>query len=197
MKKGFEFLDKELEQLFPSPENMQAPKFVDKLVKVFTKAGNEEWLLIHIEIQGYYDKDLGERLFRYWYRVIDKYGKPVTTIAIFTDTNRNFKPDSYEYKCLGTTNTFQFNAYKIIEQDEATLEKSENPFAMVVLTVLLASKSKKQTDEDLYNLKFSLAKRLIEHKFSKKKIGDLLIFLQLYVRFADPVHNVNSDKAMK
>ncbi len=30
MKKEFQFLDKELEQLFPTPENIQAPKFVDK-----------------------------------------------------------------------------------------------------------------------------------------------------------------------
>lgn len=33
MSKGFQFLDKELEQLFPA-EDMQYPKFVDKLVKV-------------------------------------------------------------------------------------------------------------------------------------------------------------------
>ena len=39
MKKGFQFLDKEPEQLFPTPEIMQAPKFVDKLVKVITKTG--------------------------------------------------------------------------------------------------------------------------------------------------------------
>ena len=197
MKKGFEFLDKELEQLFPAPENMQDSKFVDKLVKVFTKAGKEEWLLVHIEIQGYYDKDFGKRLFQYWYRILDKYDKPVTTIAIFTDTNRNFKPDNYEYKCLGTTNTFQFNTYKIIDQDESTLEKSENPFAMVVLTVLLASKSKKLTDDELFKLKFSLAKRLLGRKFPKPKIRGLMNFLKFYLHFADPKYNLNFDKAIE
>ncbi len=48
-EKGFQFLDKELEQLFPVEES-ESPKFVDKLVKVFTKAGKEEWMLIHIEV---------------------------------------------------------------------------------------------------------------------------------------------------
>ena len=47
MKKRFQFLDKELEQLFPLADNMQSSKFVDKPVKVFTKAGKEEWLLVH------------------------------------------------------------------------------------------------------------------------------------------------------
>lgn len=87
---------------------MEAPKFVDKLVKIFTKAG--------IEIQGYHAKDFGKRLFEYRYRIFNKYDKPITTVTIFTDTNRNFTPNSYEYKCLSTTNTFRFNAYKIIEQ---------------------------------------------------------------------------------
>jgi predicted transposase/invertase (TIGR01784 family) len=168
-----------------------------RLIKVFTRRGSEEWLLVHIEIQGYHDKDFGKRLFRYWYRILDKYDKPVTTIAIFTNADKNFNPDAYEYECLGTTNTFRFNTYKIIEQDEAALEHSSNPFAMVVLTVLLALKSKRMTDGDLFNLKFSLAKQLLQHKFSKKKIGDLLIFLQLYVRFADPAYNLNFDKAIE
>jgi len=40
--RGFEFLDKELEQIFPGAEDASAPKFVDKLVKVFTKNNTEE-----------------------------------------------------------------------------------------------------------------------------------------------------------
>lgn len=38
INRGFEFLDKELEQLFPQ-DDPEHPKFVDKLVKVFTKEG--------------------------------------------------------------------------------------------------------------------------------------------------------------
>jgi len=38
IEKGFQFLDKELEQLFPA-DKLESPKFVDKLVKVFTKNG--------------------------------------------------------------------------------------------------------------------------------------------------------------
>lgn len=36
MKRGFQFLDKELEQLALSEAGSSASKFVDKLVKVFT-----------------------------------------------------------------------------------------------------------------------------------------------------------------
>ncbi|TAN14776.1 MAG: hypothetical protein EPN37_11280 [Chitinophagaceae bacterium] len=197
MKKGFEFLDKELEQLFPSPENMQTPKFVDKLVKVFTKAGKEGWFLVHIEIQGYDDKDFAKRMFAYFYRILDKYGKPVTAIAIFTDSNKKFKPSLYEYDYLGTKNTFQFNTYKIVEQEEKALEESKNPFATLILIVLLALKSGKLVDDELFKLKFSLAKKLLEQKFPKQKIRGLMNFLKFYIHFADPKYNLNFDKTIE
>ena len=117
IEKGFQFLDKELEQLFPA-EELKSPKFVDKLVKVFTKSGTEEWILVHIEVQGYDDKDFAKRMFTYFYRILDKYGRPVTAVAIFTDSNPKFQPREYAYDYLGTRCVFQFNTYKIADQFE-------------------------------------------------------------------------------
>lgn len=193
LERGFQFLDKELEQLFPT-EEIEAPKFVDKLVKVYTKTGEEDWILVHIEVQGYDDKDFAKRMFTYFYRILDKYGKPVTAIAIFTDTNKKFHPGVYEYKYLGSKIIYEFNTYKIIEQDETALIENENPFSIVVLTVLLALKKKKLDDESLFDLKYSLAKNLLRRRISKKKIDDLLIFLQRYITFADQGYNVKFDK---
>jgi len=196
MKKGFQFLDKELEALF-SHEDSGAPKFVDKLIKVFTKAGNEEWILCHVEVQGYADKDFAKRMFTYFYRILDKYGKPVTAIAIFTDANRNFNPMVYEYEYLGTKNSFHFNTYKIIDQDEVLLGQNDNPFAIVILTILLSLKKKKLDDESLYHLKYTLAKNLLQKQIPRKKIDDLMIFLQLYVRFEDSKYNVKFEQVIE
>lgn len=194
--RGFQFLDKELEQLFPVHES-RAPKFVDKLVKVFTKNGREEWILVHVEVQGYQDKNFAERMFTYFYRILDRYGKPVTAIAIFTDKDRKYHPRQYAYEFLGTKTTFQFNTYKILEQDEVALAENDNPFALVILTVLLSITSKKIGDENLFKLKYSLAKNLLGRNFPKKKIDDLLVFLQRYVSFEDSVYNVKFDKAIE
>jgi len=196
VEKGFQFLDKELEQLFPA-EEILSPKFVDKLVKVFTKSGNEEWILVHIEVQGYNDENFGERMFTYFYRILDRYGKRLTSIAIFTDSHKNFKPSVYLYEYLGTKLSFQFNSYKVIEQNEEVLMGSENPFAMVILTVLLAIKKGKFGDEHLFQRKYSLAKMLLSKSMTKKKIDHLLIFLQHYVTFADPRYNVKFDKVIE
>jgi hypothetical protein len=196
MQKGFQYLDKELEQLFPVEDSM-APKYVDKLVKVFTLQGKEEWILIHLEVQGYNDKHFARRMFTYFYRILDKYNKPVTAIAIFTGTDKKFHPDAYEYDYLGTRNTFQFNTCVIIDQDEKVLAADNNPFATVLLTVLLALKNKKLDDDNLYQLKYTLAKNLLQKQFSKEKIDKLLIFLQLYIRFADSTYSAKFDKAIE
>jgi hypothetical protein len=69
IEKGFEFLDKELAELYPEPERKSDTRFVDKLVKVFRRDGNEEWLLLHVEVQGHPDEMFAERMFRYFYYV--------------------------------------------------------------------------------------------------------------------------------
>lgn len=183
MKRGFEFLDKELEQLFPSDTDISNPKYVDKLVKVYTKNGKEKWILVHIEVQGYTDKNFAKRMFTYYYRILDKYDKPITAFAILTDSNAKYHPKSYESSYLGTNLIYEFNTYKIYSQSDSELDKSENPFASVVETVRAALQKRNLTEDKLFDLKVELAKKLLSKKFTKEKIRGLMNFLQYYIRF--------------
>jgi len=191
--KGFEFLDKELEEIFPS-DNIKAPKFVDKLVKVFTTDGREEWILIHIEVQGGRDKGFAERMHTYFYRILDKYGKKVAAMAIFSDDSKTYRPNVFEYEFLGTRNVFHFNTYKILDQGEEALLRNDNPFAIVILTVLLALKNKKVDDEKLAGLKLKVIKSLLYRKISNPIIRALITFIKLYVVFADVENSIKFDK---
>ncbi|NEP60193.1 MAG: hypothetical protein F6K31_24855, partial [Symploca sp. SIO2G7] len=38
---------------------------VDKLVKVWRKTGEEQWVFLHIEVQSQYDTDFRERVYIY------------------------------------------------------------------------------------------------------------------------------------
>jgi predicted transposase/invertase (TIGR01784 family) len=184
-QKGFEFLDKELEELFPLT-NPQHPRYVDKLIKAFTKNGKEEWILVHIEVQGYKDKDFSKRMFTYYYRLLDRYNKPVSALAIFTDDNPGYKPNIFSYQFLGTESMYKFNTYKIVEQDETSLALDPNPFALVVLTVLLAIKNKKNSDEGILSLKINLFRMLISRHLEKSTMRALINFLKMYVHFSKP-----------
>ena len=122
-------------------------------------------------------------MFTYFYRIYDRYDKPVTCIAIFTDDNKNFKPSNFKYSFLGTENNFKYNTYKVIDQQESELRNSNNPFAIVILTVLLALQKGKITEENLYSLTMALAKNLFQKEIPRKKIDAILIFLRNYVHF--------------
>ncbi len=169
MERGFQFLDKELEQLFPNTQDEFSPKYVDKLVKVFTCEGQEQWILVHIEVHGSRDNEFSHRMFQYFYRIYDKYQRPITAFAILTDRNKHFQPHKFEQSYLGTTLRYDFNMYKIQEQDEAKLLESNNPFAMVVLTVLVALKKGKMTENELLREKIALLRRLVNKGFKREK----------------------------
>lgn len=115
-ERPFEFLDKELEQLFPTNPDDFSPKYVDKLVKVFTKEGSEQRILVHIEVQGSSDATFEHRMFQYFYRIYDKYQRPVTAFAILTDRNKGFKPSHFQQTYLGTRLRYDFNVYKVLHQ---------------------------------------------------------------------------------
>lgn len=193
MDKGFDFLDKELGELYPGVD-IHHPKFVDKLVKMYKKNGAEKWLLIHIEVQGYNDALFTRRMFTYFCRILDRFDKEVASIAIFTDNDKSYCPDVYQYNSLDTSNIFRFKTYKIKGQDKEALENSDNPFAMVVLTVLIALEGSKNRPADLLNLTVDLARRLFRKGFSKFKINRLLYFLSAYVYFDNQEMFINFER---
>ncbi|MBO9613472.1 MAG: hypothetical protein J7619_12290 [Dyadobacter sp.] len=181
--KNFEYLDKELEQLFPPEDNLYQTRFVDKLVKVYCQNGDNEWILVHIEVQGYHDPDFSRRMFTYYSRILDKYDKPITAFAIFTEHNAAFKPCEYHREFMGTSVLYKFNTFKILEQEEQMLRESDNPFAIVVLTALVALKRKRISENELLKLKIELTRNLIHRNLPKSKINRLLVFLRCYIRF--------------
>src|SRR5579871_1751395 len=128
LQRPFGFLDKELAELYPEPEKRADIRFVDKLVKVFRKDGEEEWVLIHIEVQDATKaadrEDFPERMFRYFYRCLDRYRKPVAAIAIFTGADGKRMPGCYEYAFMNTRLRYQYNTICILDYSNHELEES-------------------------------------------------------------------------
>jgi len=186
IEKGFEYLDKELEQLFPPDNDNYAPQYVDKLVKVFTRSGQEEWILIHIEVQGYNDRDFAKRMFKYYNRIFDQYDRPITAFAIFTDANKNYHPNHYQRDFLGTKVYYEYNTFKITDQNDEVLAASDNPFALVVLSAKLMLSRQKTDDAQLFANAYNLARLLLSKRITKEKIRNVMNFLKYYIRFENP-----------
>src|ERR1700754_966474 len=133
VNRGFEFLEKELNVMYPGPEKKNHSRVVDKLVKLYLKDGGERWVLLHLEIQGGRDGDFARRMFTYYYRLLDKHDCKVTAVAIYTGSDGKKMPDRYEDDFIGTSVVYRFNTMFITDYPDELLKASDNPFAMVLL----------------------------------------------------------------
>jgi predicted transposase YdaD len=182
-EKGFIFLDQELAQLFPEAENDK--RYIDKLIQVYMKTGEERWFLIHLEVQGYFDKFFPERMYIYFYRIWERFRKDITSLAIFTDKNKGFKPNSFKKSFFGTSLVFKYPFYKVLDQNVSELKKSNNPFAIIILATLIAIKKGKKNDTELMDIKRELVQLLTEKNYDRKKSLAIIYFINYYIRFAD------------
>lgn len=199
MERGFEYLDKELAELYPEPDEEKDIRFADKLVKVFHRDGEEEWVLLHIEIQGDTSRrmEFSERMYEYFYRIRDRYRKPVSAVAIFTGQNEKDMPDRYTYEYRSTRLTYEYPVMSILDFSDEELDKSSNPFAQVVLAAKMSLLEEKIPEDDLLALKLLIANKLQEKGFGKVKTRAILNFLRNYVLFENPGMNRKFDEQVK
>jgi len=199
MERGFEYLDKELSEIHPQPDEEKETRFADKLVKVFHRDGEEEWVLVHIEIQGDTSKRLefSQRMFEYFYRIRDGQRKPVSAVAIFTGQDGKNMPVRYTYEYRGTRLTYEYLTLSILDFSDEELDKSDNPFAQVVLAAKTSLLEGKIPEDDLLELKLLIANRLQKKGFGKVKTLAILNFLRNYVLFDNSEMNRKFDQRLK
>lgn len=153
-----EWLDKEFEAICPGLE--AEPRIVDKLAKVFLKDGSEQWILVHVEVEGGGRKNFNARMFRYHVLIRWKRDRTVSSLGILTDDRKNFRPGVYLEHFGDQVLLFRFPTVKLLdfEARRAELESSKNPFAMVVLAHLDARKA--HGDRERFDVRFNLTKRV-------------------------------------
>lgn len=174
--RGYEFLDKELQQVQREAE--LGRRVVDKLVKIWRATGDEEWILIHVEIQSQEESDFAQRMYVYHYRIFDRYNRQVVSLAMLADERAGWRPDRFEYSLWGCSVGFQFPVVKLLDYgaDLAALESSTNPFATLVLAHLKTQETR--TDfESRRAWKVRLVKGLYERGLSRKEVRSLFRFV--------------------
>ena len=180
-QRPFTFLDKEMEQL--GQQVLTGAKVVDKLAKVFLKDGGERWILIHIEIQGDKDKDFSLRMFRYFYRIFDRHGRQVISIAVLTEKASGTADGRYEQRAFGSGVEFHYLPFNLMDYEREALEADENPMAMIVLAAQERERLRHQGDR--FNVKRYLIRRLYEKGYSRKEIVALFKFIDWVIRLND------------
>ena len=170
------FLDKELQQV--AREAALGRRYVDKLVRVYRKNGQEEWVLAHIEVQGQPDIDFPKRMYTYNYRIFDRFDRKVASLAILADDSPTWRPDHFSYELWGSKAGLWFPSVKLLEykQKWEELEESTNPFASVVMAHLKAVETAGD-NEKRYRWKVYLIKRLYRLGYEKQDVIQLFDFI--------------------
>jgi hypothetical protein len=166
------FLDKELQQLVPEATTGRGT--VDKLAKVWTPAGEEAWVLVHVEVQSYHDTGFAERMYVYNHRLRDKHGRMPVSLAVLGDDSMTWRPDNYCGGQWGCEVRFTFPLVKLVDYKgrDTAMETDPNPFAAVVLAHLKAH----ETRDDAvarYDWKIRLVKGLYDRGFDRVRMERL------------------------
>jgi hypothetical protein len=177
-------LDKELEQITASSQTEK--RYADKLFQVWLLNNEIIWILIHIEVQSQYDKQFSQRMFIYNYRSYDLFNKPVISLAILGDENKNWRPNSYEYGLGDSEVKIRFSIVKLLDYQWSELETSNNLFAIIVMAHLKT----KVTTKDLTQReqwKWNIVRPLYQKGLTKFDIINLVKFIDKMMTLPPPL----------
>jgi hypothetical protein len=186
--RGYEMLDKELQPILRRAKHGR--RYVDKLVKVWLKTGEEKWILIHIEVQGQKEGDFPERMYVYHHRIFDRYGQEVVSLAILADDDPDWRPNRYETARWGFRSLTEFPIVKLLDYapQYEELEAAPNPFAVVVLAQLKAMETRRSPVER-HVWKVRLVKGLYGRGMDTEDIRLLFRFTDWVMELPEPLEH--------
>lgn len=178
------FLEQELRSAMHDvpPES----SYVDKLARVTRKGGEPGWVYVHLEVQGEQQTQFPARMFRYHSRLYERYQQPVASLALLTDDSTHWRPERFGYEMFGCRLLLEFPTAKLLDWagNEAMLEDSDNPFAIVTLTHLNTRATRHDMDERKA-AKRELLKNLFRRGWEREQVGGLLRVIDWMMRLPD------------
>lgn len=186
-------LDKELQQVVREAES--GKRFTDKLFQVWLLDGIEVWVLVHIEVQSQVDPEFPQRMYRYNYRLFDRYDRPVISLAVLGDERANWRPSSYGYELGGCQVSLEFPIVKLLDYEAQwqELEQDSNPFAVLVMAHL---KTKATTGNfpAREQWKWQLVRGLYERGYTKDRIVQLFRLIDWMMILPEDLQNQFEDQ---
>jgi predicted transposase YdaD len=164
------FLETELREIVRDSET--GSMRVDKLVEVQRNDGVTELLLVHAEVQVQRDDQMPLRMFRYFIRIFDRFGRPPVSLAILADPGRGWWPGAYEYAVAGCSMTFRYATCRLAELDLGPWIAAGNPVARVIQAHRLAQ----QTRTDMVARrrgKLGLIRQLLESGMADAEVREV------------------------
>jgi hypothetical protein len=163
------FLDQELRQVVRDAE--LGRRYVDKLARVTRLGGGEEWVYVHVEVQGGRETGFAKRMFVYNYRLFDRYERPVASLAVLADDEPGWRPDRFHTEAFGCETGIRFPIAKLTDHSARldALLADPNPFALVTAAHLLTRQTRRDP-ASRFQAKRQLVRLLYERDWDKRRV---------------------------
>jgi hypothetical protein len=183
--RGYEFLDKELQALHPDAAEGRGT--VDKLVRVWLRTGDEERVLIHVEVQSQAQAAFAERMYTYNHRLRDRYGRMPISVAVLGDDRPTWRPTEFVEACGGCSIRFRFLVAKLLEWSgrDDELAADANPFALLI-RAHLQTLATRGTPADRQATKWMLTRGLYDRGLDRERILRLFKLIDWMMTLAPP-----------
>jgi len=182
---GYEFLDKELQQIVRDAE--LGRRYADILAQVWRHGGDEAWVLVHVEVQGQQQVAFAERMYVYNYRLYDRYRRQVASMAVLADEQPHWRPQEFAYELWGGRPGIVFPVVKLLDYAArwSELEASSNPFATMIMAHLKAQETRRDPIER-QGWKLWLTRRLYKLGYDRQRVIDLFGFIDWVLQLPPP-----------
>ncbi|MCP3963278.1 MAG: DUF4351 domain-containing protein [bacterium] len=202
--RGWESQDQELQKIMREAEI--GKRIADKVMKVWRLDGQEQYVFIHVEVQGDHDPGFAERMYVYNYRLYDRHRCPVASLAVLTDDSASWRPDEFGYELWGCQAGLRFPVVKLRDQRDRwpELEASDNPFAVVAMAHLKTGITRDDPAGRL-QWKLRLVRRLYQGGYQQRDVLELLRFIdwllklptELDAQFGQEIERLEAETRMQ
>jgi hypothetical protein len=170
------YLEQELQHILETKGYKK--KTTDKLIKMGLKNGKSKWILLHIEVQSYFEKLFGRRMFIIFSWLFTKYDESLVALAIYTSNKVPKIFDHFEEEVFGTKVRLDFNAYRVMKQNDKVLMESDNIFALFVLANKYVNETRAEKDlPNRLRMKEKIYELALERKINEERIAKFIIFV--------------------
>jgi hypothetical protein len=196
-----EWFDKELSLILA--QSGQRNREVDVVVKVRLLDGNEQWILVHLEVQTSYEPNFTTRIARYNAGLTWSFGQRVVTLVVLADLRRGWLPDEDVFRVGTFQSRLTFPVCKLLERLDDDWKNDQSLPVLLARAQIEAPRTSSDPD-GRYQAKSSLVRGLYELGYNAEKIRGIFrlidwmmhLRIDLERRFRDELSEFEEAKRM-
>lgn len=165
-----QWFDKEVSQVLGQPGSRN--RTVDVLVKVRLRSGDEQWILVHLEIQTSFETDFAERIALYNSGLFWTFRQRVATLVILADLRRDWRSAGDLFELADFRSHLEFPVCKLIER-LATDWRDDRSLPVLLARAQVEALRTAGNPEERYRAKWRLVRGLYDLGYIAEEVREL------------------------